>query len=48
MSVIKLQKAAEYSQNQKKKQPFWVYCAIRTQLAFSPGSQNKQVILDSY
>ena len=47
MSVIKLQKAAEYSQNQKKSNLFG-FIVLRTQLAFSPGSQNKQVILDSY
>ena len=48
MSVIKLQKAAEYSQNQKKKSNLFGFIVLRTQLAFSPGSQNKQVILDSY
>ena len=48
MAVIKLQKVAEDSQNKKKcKQPFWVYYA-KTQLAFFPGSWNKQDILDSY
>ena len=47
MSVIKLQKAAEYSQNQKKSNPFG-FIVLQTQLTFFPGSQNKQVILVSY
>ena len=47
MSVIKLQKAAEDSQNQKKSNLFG-FIVLRTQLAFFPGSRNKQVIFDSY
>ena len=48
MSVIKLQKAAEYSQNQKKKSNLFEFNVLQTQLAFFPGPQNKQVILGSY
>ena len=49
MSVIKLQKEAEFSQNQKpKKKNLFGFIVLQTQLTFFPGSQNKQVILGSY
>ena len=49
MAVIKLQKVAEDSQNKKKNvSNLFGFIMLQTQLAFFPGSWNKQDILDSY